>query len=75
MVAFIHEEPAFGYFDNFEGTRSVRPLTRIGISPLDANVHYCLDLTYDVDALRRLTDDELGEMVRRELLLRLEGSK
>ena len=64
VVAFIHEEPAFGYFDNFEGTRSVRPLTRIGISPLDANVHYCLDLTYDVDALRRLTDDELGEMVQ-----------
>lgn len=64
VVAFIHEEPAFGYFDNFEGTRSVRPLTRIGISPLDANVHYCLDLTYDVDALRRLNDDELGEMVQ-----------
>ena len=61
---FIREEPAFGYFDNFDGTRSVRPLTRIGISPLDANVHYCLDLTYDVDALRRLTDEELGERVR-----------
>jgi exodeoxyribonuclease I len=64
VVAFILEEPAFGYFDNFEGTRTVRPLTHIGVSPLDANVHYCLDLTHDVDALRRLTDDELGEMVR-----------
>ena len=64
VIAFIREEPAFGYFDNFEGTRSVRPLTRIGISPLDANVHYCLDLTHDVDALRRLTDSELGEAVR-----------
>jgi len=64
VLAFIREEPAFGYFDNFEGIRGVRPLTRIGISPLDANVHYCLDLTSDVDALRRLTDDELGELVR-----------
>jgi exodeoxyribonuclease-1 len=64
VVAFILDEPAFGYFDNFEGTRTVRPLTRIGVSPLDANVHYCLDLTHDVDALRRLTDDELDEMVR-----------
>lgn len=64
VLAFIREEPAFGYFDKFEGTRSVRPLTRIGISPVDANVHYCLDLTHDVDALRRLTDDQLGEIVR-----------
>jgi exodeoxyribonuclease-1 len=64
VLTFIREEPAFGYFDNFEGTRSVRPITRIGISPADANVHYCLDLTHDVDALRMLTDDELGEIVR-----------
>lgn len=64
VLAFIREEAAFGYFDNFEGTRSVRPLTLIGVSPLDGNVHYCLDLTHDVDALRRLTDDELGELVR-----------
>ena len=64
VLAFISEVPAFGYFDTFDGTRSVRPLSRIGISPLDANVHYCIDLTHDIDALRKLTDDELGEMVR-----------
>jgi exodeoxyribonuclease-1 len=64
VVAFIREEPAFGYFDNFDGTRSVRPLTRVGISQSDANVHYCLDLTHDVDALKGLTDEELTEAVR-----------
>lgn len=64
VIAFIREEPAFGYFDNFDGTRSVRPLTRLGVSQLDGNVHYCLDLTHDVNALRNLTDDELGEVVR-----------
>jgi exodeoxyribonuclease-1 len=64
VLAFIREEAAFGYFDNFEGTRSVRPLTLIGVSPLDGNVHYCLDLTHKIAALRRLTDEELGELVR-----------
>lgn len=61
VVAFISEEPAFGYFDNFDGVRSVRPLTRIGTSLADSNAHYCLDLTKDIDAYRRLSDDELRE--------------
>ncbi|WP_156380652.1 exodeoxyribonuclease I [Pseudolabrys sp. Root1462] len=64
VIAFIREEPAFGYFDDFEGTRSVRPLTRIGISALDTNIHYCLDLTHDIGALRRLTESELAEAVQ-----------
>lgn len=64
VVDFIRHEPVFGYFDNFGGTRSVRPFTFIGISLSDKNVHYCLDLTHDVDALQKLTDEELGEVVR-----------
>jgi exodeoxyribonuclease-1 len=65
VLAFLREEAAFGYFDNFGGTRSVRPLTLIGVSSLDANVHYCLDLTHDIDMLRKLTDDELDELLRK----------
>lgn len=64
VLAFIREEAAFGYFDNFEGTRCVRPLTHIGVSQLDGNVHYCLDLTHDVTALRTLNDEQVGELVR-----------
>ena len=60
----IAEEPAFGYFDNFGGLRCVRPLTRIAVSPSDQNLHYCLDLTNDVAALRALSDDQLAEIVR-----------
>ena len=33
VVDFIRHEPVFGYFENFGGTRSVRPFTFIGISP------------------------------------------
>lgn len=64
VVDFIRHEPVFGYFDNFGGTRSVRPFTFIGISLSDQNVHYCLDLTHDAEALQKLTDEELGEAVR-----------
>lgn len=64
VVDFIRHEPVFGYFENFGGLRSVRPFTFIGISLLDKNVHYCLDLTHDVEALRKLTDQELGEALR-----------
>ncbi len=64
VVEFVREEPAFGYFDNFGGTRCVRPLTRIGISPSDANVHYCLDLIADIEDLRRLAADDLAERVK-----------
>ena len=58
------EEPAFGYFNNFRGTRCVRPLTRVAVSPWDQNLHYCLDLTNDIGALRALSDNELAEIVR-----------
>jgi exodeoxyribonuclease-1 len=63
VVDFIAEETVFGYFDNFGGTRCVRPLTRIAVSPSDQNLHYCLDLTSDIAALRALSDDELAEIV------------
>lgn len=64
VIDFIAEEPAFGYFDNFGGTRCVRPLTRVAISPSDQNLHYCLDLTSDIEALRALSGSELAEIVR-----------
>jgi exodeoxyribonuclease-1 len=59
VVDFIREEPAFAYFDYFGGTRCIHLMTRIGINPTDANAHYCLDLTADIDELRRLSDLEL----------------
>lgn len=64
VVDFIAEEPAFGYFDNFGGTRCVRPLTRVAVSPSDQNLNYCLDLTNDIVALRALSDEALAEIVR-----------
>ncbi len=63
VLDLISEEPAFGYFDNFGGTRCVRPLTRLAVSPSDQNLHYCLDLTYDVAALRALSDAQLADVV------------
>ncbi len=63
VVDFVAEELAFGYFDNFGGTRCVRPLTRVAVSPTDQNLHYCFDLTNDIGALRALSDDELAEIV------------
>jgi exodeoxyribonuclease-1 len=63
VVDFIAEEPVFGYFDSFRGTRCVRPLTLVAVSPSDRNLHYCLDLTNDIGALRALSDDELAEIV------------
>ena len=63
VVDFIAEEPVFGYFDNFGGSRCVRPLTRVAVSPSNSNLHYCMDLTHDIGALRALSDNELAEIV------------
>lgn len=41
-------------------------LTRVGISPKDANVHYCLDLECDIDALRKLEETELATRMTQE---------
>ena len=41
-------------------------VTRIGVSPGDANAHYCLDLTSDIDALRKLDATSLVERLGQE---------
>jgi exodeoxyribonuclease-1 len=63
VVDFVRDEDAFAYFDFYGSPRVMHFLTRVGISPRDRNVHYCLDLTGDVDALRRLDTLKLTERI------------
>ncbi len=60
VLDFVRDEEAFAYFDYFGRPQVMHFLTRVGISPNDANSHYCLDLACDIDALRRLNDGELA---------------
>ena len=45
VVDLVRDEEAFAYFDFFGSPRLMHFLTRVGVSPNDANAHYCLDLT------------------------------
>lgn len=62
----IAEEDAFAYFDFYGSPRVMHFLTRVGVSPRDGNVHYCLDFACDVDSLRKLDDVELSERMKTE---------
>jgi len=64
VVDFVRDEDAFAYFDFFGSPRIMHVLTRVGTSPNDANAHYCLDLSCDIDALRKLDDAALAEALK-----------
>jgi exodeoxyribonuclease-1 len=64
VVDFIREEEAFAVFEFYGGVQDVHCVTRVGTNPNDANIHYCLDLTCDLDALRRMTHVELVAAIR-----------
>lgn len=66
VLDLVRDEEAFAYFDYFGTPRVMHFLTRVGVSPNDANAHYCLDLTCDVDALRKLDADQLSERMKQE---------
>jgi exodeoxyribonuclease-1 len=66
VVDFVRDEDAFAYFDFFGSPRIMHVLTRVGTSPNDANAHYCLDLSCDIDALRKLDDAALAERMGQE---------
>jgi exodeoxyribonuclease I len=66
VVDLVRDEEAFAYFDFFGSPRVMHFLTRVGVSPNDANAHYCLDLTCDIDALRELDDAALSERMKQE---------
>jgi exodeoxyribonuclease-1 len=66
VVDLVRDEEAFAYFDYFGTPRVMHFLTRIGVSPNDPNAHYCLDLTCEVDALRKLDADALSERMKQE---------
>ncbi|MCP3414246.1 exonuclease domain-containing protein [Bradyrhizobium brasilense] len=66
VLDLVRDEEAFAYFDYFGTPRVMHFLTRVGVSPNDPNAHYCLDLTCDVDALRKLDADELSERMKQE---------
>jgi exodeoxyribonuclease-1 len=59
VVDLVRDEDAFAYFDFFGSPRVMHFLTRIGVSPNDANAHYCLDLESDIDDLRKLDEAAL----------------
>jgi exodeoxyribonuclease-1 len=59
VLDFVRDEEAFAYFEFFGGRQDIHLVTRIGVNPTEANVHYCLDLTADISELRRLSDVEL----------------
>jgi len=66
VVDLVRDEDAFAYFDFFGSPRVMHFLTRIGVSPNDANAHYCLDLECDIDGLRKLDDAALAERMMQE---------
>lgn len=66
LSEFVRDEEAFAYFDFFGTPRFMHFLTRVGVSPNDANAHYCLDLESDIDSLRALDDEALAERLSRE---------
>lgn len=61
VVDFVRDEEAFAYFNFYGSPRIMHFLTRVGISPRDGNIHYCLDLAGDIDALRGLDDLQLTQ--------------
>jgi exodeoxyribonuclease I len=62
----VRDEEAFAYFDFYGSPRVMHFLTRIGVSPNDANAQYCLDLECDIDGLRKLDDAALADRMTRE---------
>jgi exodeoxyribonuclease-1 len=66
VVDLVRDEEAFAYFDFFGSPRVMHFLTRVGVSPNDPNAYYCLDLTCDIDALRKLDAAALSERVKQE---------
>jgi exodeoxyribonuclease I len=66
VIDFVRDEDAFAYFDFYGSPRVMHFLTRVGISPRDGNVHYCLDLAGDVEALRHLEESALAERMKVE---------
>jgi len=66
VADLVRDEEAFAYFDFFGSPRVMHFLTRVGVSPKDANANYCLDLDCDIDCLRKLDDVELAERLAQE---------
>jgi exodeoxyribonuclease-1 len=66
VVDLVRDEEAFAYFDFYGSPRVMHFLTRVGICPNDANAHYCLDLTGDIDQLQKLDDAALSERMKQE---------
>lgn len=66
VIDLVHDEDAFAYFDFFGSPRVIHFLTRVGTSPNDPNAHYCLDLSCDMDALRKLDGAALAELMGQE---------
>jgi exodeoxyribonuclease-1 len=61
VVDFVTAEEAFAYFDFYGSPRVMHFLTKVSVSRSDANVHYCLDLSGDKNALRKLDGPDLAE--------------
>jgi exodeoxyribonuclease I len=66
VVDLIHDEKAFAYFDFFGTPRVMHFLTNVGVSPNDGNIYYCLDLTCDIDELRKLDEAALSDRLKQE---------
>lgn len=60
VEAFIAEEDAFLLSEVVGNRHRARLVTHIGRHSEQANRHYCLDLSADLDVLRRSSDDELA---------------
>jgi exodeoxyribonuclease-1 len=66
VVDLVRDEDAFAYFDFFEAPQVMHFLTRIGTNPNNPNLHYCLDLSSDIDGLRQLDGAALVERIVQE---------
>lgn len=67
VLNFVRDEEAFAFFEFFGGHQDIHLVTSIGVNPNDANSHYCLDLTSDLDELHRLSEAELAVHLKTSL--------
>jgi exodeoxyribonuclease-1 len=66
VTNFVREESAFLLFEYFGARQDVHILTDVGTNSEQTNVHYCLDLSLDLEVLRALSEEELMARLNEE---------
>ena len=64
VESFVTDENAFVVSESIGNRHRARVVTRIGRHADQQTRHYCLDVNADLDALRKMSDDELVDVCR-----------